>query len=80
MKLHCALYFPKIKSTCLTSLVTLKWNGSTVQASLHLSKNGSVHTVKRLSKQAIILPPPSVRLPWQSGRESMRSFATMGKK
>lgn len=59
MKLHHTLDCPKIKSTCLTSRVPFKWNGSSVQASPHLSENGPVHTDKHLSKQAIIIPPPS---------------------
>lgn len=59
MKLRCTLYFPKIKSMRLTSRVTLKWNGSTVHASPNLPENGSVHSDKCLSKQVIIIPPPS---------------------
>ena len=59
MKLHYTLYFPKIKSMCLPSRVTLKGNGSTVQASPNLPENGSIHSDKCLSKQAIIIPPPS---------------------
>ena len=86
MKLHHTLYFPKIKSMCLPSRVTLKWNGSTVQASPHLSKNGSIHTDSTYpSKPSSFRPLPlgsetAVRLPWQSEREPMWSFATMGKK
>lgn len=59
MTLRCTLYFPKIKSMCPTSRVTLKWNGSTVQASPNLPENGSFRSDKCLSKQAIIIPPPS---------------------
>lgn len=86
MKLHHTLYFPKIKSTCLPSQVTLKRNGSTVQASPHLSKNRSTHTDSTYpSKPSSFRPLPvgsetAVRLPWQSEREPMWSFATMGKK